>query len=62
MDNMSTKKTNTIPTNVMSTASINCHSKKVRNCYIFPTVLLMIIILLKIPVICYHYGKQKGII
>ena len=32
MDNVSTEKTNTIATNVTSTASINCHSKKVRDC------------------------------
>ena len=32
MDIVSTKKTNTIATNVTSTASINGHSKKVRNC------------------------------
>ena len=30
MDIASTKKTNTIVTNVPSTASMNCHSKKVR--------------------------------
>ena len=29
MDIVSTKKTNTIVTNVTSTAPINCHSKKV---------------------------------
>ena len=34
MDNVSTKKTNTIETNVTSTASINFHNKKVRDCYI----------------------------
>ena len=28
MNNLTTKKTNTITTNVTSTASINCHSKK----------------------------------
>ena len=28
MDNVSTKKTNTIATNVTNTASINCHNKK----------------------------------
>ena len=40
-DIVSTKKANTIATNVMSTASINCHSKKVRDCYILHTVLLV---------------------
>ena len=39
MDNASsTEKTNTIATNVTSTASINCHSKKVRDCYVLHTV------------------------
>ena len=45
IDNLSTKKTNTIETemaNVTSTASINCHSKKVRYSYILHTVLLVI--------------------
>ena len=37
MDVESTKKTNTIATNVMSAASIYCHSKKVRDCYILHT-------------------------
>ena len=32
MNNFSTKKTNTITTNITSTASINCHSKKVSDC------------------------------
>ena len=44
----------------MNTASINCHSKKVRECYILQTVFLMIILLLIITIICYHYAKQKG--
>ena len=42
MDTLLTKNTNTIATNVTSTASINCHSKKVRyktDCYILHTVL-----------------------
>ena len=56
---ISTKKTNTMATNVTSTASINCHSKKVRDCYIFHTVLLVIILLLIITIMCYHYTKQK---
>ena len=42
MDIVSTEKTNTIATNVTSTASINCHSKKVGDCYILHTVLLVI--------------------
>ena len=62
MDIVSTKKTNTITPNVTNTASINHRRKKVRNCYILRTVLLLIILLLTITVICYHYAKQKGII
>ena len=61
MDIVSTKKTNTMATNVTTTASINCHSKKVRYCYILRTVLLVIILLLIITIICYHYQKQKSI-
>ena len=62
IDNVSTKKTNIIATNITSTASINCHSKKVRDYYILHTVLLVIILLLIITIICYHYAKQRGII
>ena len=56
MDIVSTKKTNTIATNV----SINCDSKKVKNkidCYILHTVLLAIILLL---IICYYYAKHRS--
>ena len=60
-DIVSTKKTDTIVTNVMSTASINFHSKKVRDCYILHTVLLVIILLLIITIIFCHYVKQKSI-
>ena len=60
MDIASTKKT--IATNVTSTASINCHSIKVRDCYILHTLLLAIIFLLITIIIYYHYAKQKGII
>ena len=49
--------TNTIATNVTSTASINCHIKKVRDCYILHMVLLVFILLLIITSICYHYAK-----
>ena len=56
------KKTNAIATNVKSTASINYHCKKIRDCYILHTVLLAIILLLIITIICYPYAKQKGII
>ena len=59
VDIVSTKKTNTIATNVTSTAWINCQSKKVRDCYILHTILSTIILLLIITVICYYYVKQK---
>ena len=52
--------TNVIAVSVMSTASINCRSKNVRHCYILHKVLLVIIFLLTITIICYHYAKQKG--
>ena len=58
----SIKKTNTIALNFMSTASKNCHRKKVRDYSILHTVLLAIILLLIIIIICYHYAKQKGAI
>ena len=45
----------------MSTASITCRSIKVRDCYIYHTVLLAIVLLLIVIIICYHYAKQKGI-
>ena len=61
MDNVSTKKTNTIATNVTSTTSINWHSKKVRDCYILYRVLLAIVLILITTIIYYHYAKQKGI-
>ena len=57
MDISSTKKTNTITTNVLSTASTNCRIKKVRDCYIFHTFLLAIMLLLIIIIICYYYAK-----
>ena len=46
---------NTIATNVTSTATINCHSKKIRDCYILHVVLLVIILLLIITIICFHF-------
>ena len=58
MDIVSTRKTNTIATNVTK----NCHSKKVRykiDCYILHTVLLVIMLILRITVICYHYAKHR---
>ena len=51
-----------IATNFKSTASINCHSIKVIDCYVLHTVLLGIILLLIIIIICYHYSKRKGTI
>ena len=62
MNNVSTKKVNTIGINVTSTASINCHSIKVRDCYILHTVLLAIILLLIVIIVCYYCAEQKGII
>ena len=56
MDIKSTKKTNTIVTNI----SINCHNEKIRDCYISHTVLLTIILLLRIAIICYHYAKHRS--
>ena len=52
---------NTIATNAMSTASINCHSKKARDSYFLHTFSLVIILLL-IIIISYYYAKQKGTI
>ena len=56
MDIVSTKKTNTIATNV----SINCHTKKVREYYILHIVLLAIILLLIITIIFYYYIKHRS--
>ena len=53
--------TNTIVANVTSTAWLNCHSKKVRDCNILYTVLLVTILLLIIIIVCYYHAKQKGI-
>ena len=58
MDIASTKNTNIIATNV----SINSDDKKVRykiDCYILHTVLVVIMLLLIITIICYHYSKQR---
>ena len=64
MDIASTEKTNTIAKKVAR----NRHGKKVRykiDCYILHLVLLMTKLLLIIPIISYHYAKnrskQKGI-
>ena len=61
MDIVSTKKTNTIATYVTSTASINCHNKKVRDCYILHTVSLVIMLLLIIIIVCYYAKKPYNI-
>ena len=61
IDNVTTNAKTTKKTNAMSTASINCYCKKVRDCYILHTVLLVIILILKITIICYHCARQKGI-
>ena len=45
MDIVSTKQINSRATDNMCTASINCHRKRVRDCYILHTVLLAIILL-----------------
>ena len=70
MDIVSTKKTNTIAikktnivvTNITITASINCHSKNIRACYILHSVFLLVLLLVIIIIVCYHYAKQKDII
>ena len=58
MDIVSTKNTNTIASNLTSTASINSHSKKGSYCYILHTFLLLWII----TIICCDYAKQIGTI
>ena len=50
--------TNTITTSVTNISSINCHSKKVSNYYIWHKVLLAIKLLLRITIIWYHYAKH----
>ena len=55
MDFVSIKMTTTIVTYL----SINCQTKNVRDCYIFHTVLLAIILLLTIFIICYYDANQK---
>ena len=62
MNNLSTRKINTITTNVTSTTSKNCHSQNLRDCYILHTVLLAIMLILIITSIRHHYTKRKGIL
>ena len=57
LDIVSTKKANTVATNVTSTASINCDSKKIKDGYILHKPLLVILLLLTVTIICYHYAK-----
>ena len=57
MDNLSIKKINIIVTNTLNTTSINCHSKKVRYCYVLHTVLLIMTILLTVASICCYLIK-----
>ena len=67
-DSVSTNVTNTVPTditntisiNVTSNVSINSDDSKVRykmDCYIFHNFLLVIILLITIALIWYHYTK-----
>ena len=56
MNNLSTKMTNTIKTNV----SINSDDKIVRYCFISYTVLLVIILTMIIAIICYNYLKHTS--
>ena len=62
IDNLSTKRTNAVATNLTCTVSVSYYSKKARDCYILHTVLLAIILLVIITIICYHCAKQKGMI
>ena len=56
MDIVSIKMTNTIAKNLL----IISDDKEVRYCYILHTVLSVIILLLIITVICYHYAKHRS--
>ena len=48
--------------NLSSTASMNCHCKKVRHWYILHTLLLAIMLKLILTIIWYHYAKQRVIV
>ena len=61
MNIASSKITNAIAINVASAASINFHTKKVKDCYILHTVLLAIVLVPIIIIICYRYTKQNYI-
>ena len=53
---------NAIETNIASTASINCHSKKSKRLLYFAYSFISDHITVGIIIICYYYAKQKGII
>ena len=58
-----TNVTNTLPTNVTSTVSINSDDKKLRykmDCYILQVFLSVIILLFIVAIICYHYTKYRS--
>ena len=55
MDIVLTKMTNTEATNV----AINCHSNKVRDCYILHNFISNHISTI-ITIICYHYAKHRS--
>ena len=62
INNLSTKKINTITTNVTSTALINWHSKKVRESYILHTVFLITVtLLIAVSICCYLIKYQTNI-
>ena len=58
MNNLSTKKINTLTTNITSTDLTNGNRKKVRDYYILHTVLLIKIILIAV-IMCYYLIKYK---
>ena len=59
MNNLSRKKAKTIAANVTSSASTIWHSKKVRDCYILHTVLLITIkLLIAVSICCYLIKYQ----
>ena len=61
MDIISTKMTNNIPTNVTSTASINCNNKKIKRLLYFAYSSITIMLLLIMIIICFYHAKQKSI-
>ena len=57
-DSISTNVTNIVPSNVMSSVSINSVNKKrYKMDYILHMLLLVTILLFIITIICYHYTK-----